>query len=459
MIKFIIDTDSYSGNFEREMCAFSTGHSGEYGMGRQNTEETIKQQFAPYIASVKDDRDCMTPVNIAITPGFGNNGYGFLGDGSADSYKRAKEAYINYKKENELDRAIKRVEFYKNTKADNSSNILELKRIETEIADLEKRPEDTFLPYPAYQSVCIYFKTLPENLEDILKKRCQEYADKSKIKILNFRIIDETTEQAIESNSNVVEGLKVKVTAYKDNIIIETLNYDESDKDFHPNTGSNIGCSLSNFNRLGISDEALLLLKEVKKCSDAIGDFMWDDISFSWIGGPISFKNIKKTVGSRSYKVGKNFESIPNQVSQDFIEKIEESEKIKEINYDDINHEIWIEIVDNYSRGEFTINTRFLDKYIYDDNCKIINAPEGLVVNKGDSILIKRIKENETTIKKIIDKIFANSSTISKEKHMDYINRFFEIGAWNNVMDPTPTYYRMAFNNTQKNLIETLEKF
>ncbi|KKK83825.1 hypothetical protein LCGC14_2789530, partial [marine sediment metagenome] len=30
---FIIDTDSYAGNFEREMCAYITGRVGECGVG------------------------------------------------------------------------------------------------------------------------------------------------------------------------------------------------------------------------------------------------------------------------------------------------------------------------------------------------------------------------------------------------------------------------------------------
>ncbi|HWY34086.1 MAG TPA: hypothetical protein VNX68_05525, partial [Nitrosopumilaceae archaeon] len=293
MIKFIIDTDSYSGNFERQMCAYSTGQLGDCEVGEELVEKEIKQKFSSSIGRIRNDRGSMTSVEIATTPGYGNNGLGFMGDGSPESFKKAKEAYIEYVKEDDLKKAMYRVEFYKNTKADNSRNLSELKRIQDEISELEKRPENEFLPYPAYQSVCIYFETLSEELIEILKKRSTEYAGKNKIKILNFRIVNPETEKAniVENKTENKSDIKVKVTAFKENVIIETLNPTVSDKDFHPNTGSNFGCSLSNCDRLAISKEALELLKQVKTCRDAIGDFMWDETSFSWIGGPLSWKN------------------------------------------------------------------------------------------------------------------------------------------------------------------------
>lgn len=30
---FVIDTDAYAGNFEREMCAYMTGHVGDCAVG------------------------------------------------------------------------------------------------------------------------------------------------------------------------------------------------------------------------------------------------------------------------------------------------------------------------------------------------------------------------------------------------------------------------------------------
>lgn len=41
---FIIDTNSYAGNFEREMCAYLTGQVGDCGVGDEHIE-SLKEQF------------------------------------------------------------------------------------------------------------------------------------------------------------------------------------------------------------------------------------------------------------------------------------------------------------------------------------------------------------------------------------------------------------------------------
>lgn len=90
-----IDTDQYSGNFEREMCAFVTGQIGECGVGKQfvdgaqeelseiplNTVDgesikTIHDWIDCHIAMEMDDRRCERPASIWPTPGRVNNGRG-----------------------------------------------------------------------------------------------------------------------------------------------------------------------------------------------------------------------------------------------------------------------------------------------------------------------------------------------------------------------------------------------
>lgn len=39
---FVIDTEQYAGNFEREICAFVTGRRGEYG-GKKEAEQYKNQ--------------------------------------------------------------------------------------------------------------------------------------------------------------------------------------------------------------------------------------------------------------------------------------------------------------------------------------------------------------------------------------------------------------------------------
>jgi hypothetical protein len=67
---FIIDTDKYAGNFEREMCAYMTGHVGECGVGENIAEDFEEEfpreykKFEAIILKVTDDNGCFRPVQI-----------------------------------------------------------------------------------------------------------------------------------------------------------------------------------------------------------------------------------------------------------------------------------------------------------------------------------------------------------------------------------------------------------
>lgn len=84
-----IDTTDYSGNFEREMCAFVTGQVGECGVGEELVEEAQEELaqdtfnntgewIEEHIVSEPDDSDCpcCRPCSIWPTPGRANNGSG-----------------------------------------------------------------------------------------------------------------------------------------------------------------------------------------------------------------------------------------------------------------------------------------------------------------------------------------------------------------------------------------------
>ena len=69
---FIVDTDQYAGNFEREMCAYMTGAVGECGVGEEyakmfNEEEpdTIFDNNMLFLD--EDDYSCRRPVKIVST--------------------------------------------------------------------------------------------------------------------------------------------------------------------------------------------------------------------------------------------------------------------------------------------------------------------------------------------------------------------------------------------------------
>lgn len=80
---FCIDTDTYAGNFERELCAYITGQIGECKVGQADAELAEKELneeelklFDEIITTHPDDHGCHRPVSIFPTPGFFNDGYG-----------------------------------------------------------------------------------------------------------------------------------------------------------------------------------------------------------------------------------------------------------------------------------------------------------------------------------------------------------------------------------------------
>lgn len=85
----VIDTDSYSGNFEREMCAFMTGRFGECGVGQGIADESLEDLkhafwFEEHVTDETDDRGCARPASIWPSPGRFNDGYGSHFDDTAE---------------------------------------------------------------------------------------------------------------------------------------------------------------------------------------------------------------------------------------------------------------------------------------------------------------------------------------------------------------------------------------
>lgn len=64
----IIDTDSYTGNFERELCAYITGSVGECGVGESKAEDFSDEHpdsnLPDMTDNVPDDSGCYRPVSI-----------------------------------------------------------------------------------------------------------------------------------------------------------------------------------------------------------------------------------------------------------------------------------------------------------------------------------------------------------------------------------------------------------
>jgi len=154
-IIFAIHTDSYSGNFERELCAYITGQVGDCGVGDDMAErfvedlgEDLQEEFGEMIGEHRDDHGISRPCVIYPTPGRYNNGMGQMFDCT---------------------------------------------------------PGNSDPQYPAYESVAIYFDEMPtDEMFDLMKARTDEYAkseynrksyfkDRAPLIIRGFELIVEET--------------------------------------------------------------------------------------------------------------------------------------------------------------------------------------------------------------------------------------------------------------------------
>lgn len=182
----IIDTNQYAGNFERQMCAFLTGHTGECGVGRDMAqiykEDTGDAKLTKFrnVISVPDEHGCSRPVSIHTNPRWAGDGVGniFLIDGNSNeaelcaAYVKSREGYFSplIRQKREI---INQINSGKEVKG------WTVKAAEREIAkhedDIAKAKQLTRVNrYPAYLSVAIYFdsRPTPEQIE-IIKERAK----------------------------------------------------------------------------------------------------------------------------------------------------------------------------------------------------------------------------------------------------------------------------------------------
>ena len=210
---FVVDTDSYSGNFEREMTAHLTGHVGECEVGADLVDENIERIFSN-ITQVSDDNGCWRPCEIYPTPGIYNNGMGFnyvIGEEEQAIAKYIESTESYYKP------LIKQREDYK-IRLTNGEVIStwtieacdrEIKSYNDKIDNAKNTTKETLGKHPAYQSVAIYFDSKPTDEQiSLMKERattfnetalenCERYSILSKesnVKVTGFRLIKvETT--------------------------------------------------------------------------------------------------------------------------------------------------------------------------------------------------------------------------------------------------------------------------
>ena len=96
---FVIDTNSYSGNFEREMTAYITGQVGECEVGEELADVFREEMGSNTIlddmcCDVPNEDDHRAPCGIWPTPNRYNDGYGRHFDGDPQLPQQGRhEAY------------------------------------------------------------------------------------------------------------------------------------------------------------------------------------------------------------------------------------------------------------------------------------------------------------------------------------------------------------------------------
>lgn len=194
-VTFIVDTDSYSGNFERQLCAYMTGHVGETRGGSEQAKQ-YRESYEPMgnVIYVPDDTFLTpAPVHIEITPGYWNNGLGFnFKEGEEELALQKFKEYI--RKDDSYFTFIQSLQQYYGVNDDVFTDEKIDKLIEKKTKEREKALNKTEVEkYPAYQSIAIRFSSLNDDEIEFLKNRAIEYSKISphEFNIIGFKIKEE----------------------------------------------------------------------------------------------------------------------------------------------------------------------------------------------------------------------------------------------------------------------------
>jgi len=182
---FVIDTEQYSGNFEREMCAYATGQYGECGVGDDMAKlfdeevDLPENLFDLIVVQVPDEHGACRPCKIYPTPGWFNNGMGghYREGQEVEALEHRNEQYLEHSKRKNAPK------------------------------DWATKGHEPLGKYPAYLSVAIFFDKRPaDQLIELMKIRAKEFTLKKParfqepdITITGFRLLEEkTTTEVIE---------------------------------------------------------------------------------------------------------------------------------------------------------------------------------------------------------------------------------------------------------------------
>lgn len=119
----------------------------------------------------------------------------------------------------------------------------------------------------------------------------------------------------------MTNSVHAKITAYKGKIVCELVAKSSIPNEVNTSLDNptTMGQIIHNTEKhLGVSDEALKLMRTLKRGSDSLGDIDWFETgggtaSFGWLGGPYNIIDAAECEPSRDFKILK-YVRIPNDV-------------------------------------------------------------------------------------------------------------------------------------------------
>jgi len=215
---FVIDTEQYAGNFERDLCAYCTGEIGGCGRGDNYAKifaQEVPEDSNPFGCASLDhrpddsDHPCRRPCAIWPTPGWYNDG---MGGHFRDDLANDAEALAHYIEQGvqEQQKQIDQLERNRGlSESERTSTGWSHDAIEFHLAERRKgivalRAKTSITKHPAYLSVAIFFYEKPNEAQiAMVKSRALKFPEAKKqrgrawdqydITITGFRIIDVVT--------------------------------------------------------------------------------------------------------------------------------------------------------------------------------------------------------------------------------------------------------------------------
>lgn len=204
-----IDTNAYSGNFERNLIGYAMGqYDEERYHGAEEVEEFADwaaeagldpQMFESVVTTHRHDEYGHITATILPTPGRLNNGMGFHYDAGDNALvEEARQRSIASMREYQKgQREMIARRFAENDfEPDDRPGGWTREACERTIQNLDAtlRRAGEFNGYPAYESVGVHLtRELTDDELKIVKSRCEEFAKREGFEIRGYRLIKEVT--------------------------------------------------------------------------------------------------------------------------------------------------------------------------------------------------------------------------------------------------------------------------